>query len=243
MFETATAVADPEEVVADPEEVVLLNPRGQPIGRAAKAEIHGARTPLHLAFSIFLFDDRGRMLMQQRAWSKQTWPGIWSNACCGHPMPGEPLAAAARRRLREELGLKDIELHLALPHFRYRASHAGVEENEICPVFAAYCDREPEPNPEEVAATRWIDWQTFLQEEADTTKLDDPDFSPWSRLEAAALKGTIWGCEWPRSSGAGSPAGSPSYKASTGKNQRAFRFAEAPTKRVKGSSIASSERR
>jgi len=123
------------------------------------------------------------MLVQQRAWSKQTWPGVWSNACCGHPAPGEPVAEAAQRRLAEELSLHDIRLKLALPHFRYRAEHLGVVENEICPVFIGLCLTEPTPNNDEVAATDWVDWEAFIR--------NDPAFdaySPWSKWEAAQLK-------------------------------------------------------
>lgn len=166
------------------EEVVLLDAAGHPIGRASKASVHGRRTPLHLAFSIFLFDGNGGMLMQQRAWSKKTWPGIWSNACCGHPMPGEALEAAAHRRLADELGLSGIKLKLALPNFRYRASYQGVEENEICPVFIGRCTNEPTPNPDEVAAVNWIDWESFARNAATYG-----DYSPWSKWEAAELRG------------------------------------------------------
>lgn len=170
------------------EQVVLLSPEGQAIGYADKSIIHTAQTPLHSAFSIFLFNRKGEMLLQQRAWSKQTWPGIWSNACCGHPAPGEPLEAAARRRLREELGLfHTIPLQLVLPYFRYRAEFMGIVENEICPVFIGACEDTPAPNPLEVAATRWHTWQSFLDDEAHSDKVNDPRFSPWSRLEAAAL--------------------------------------------------------
>lgn len=181
---------EPSPTTETIEEVILLDPTGRAIGRANKADIHKATTPLHLAFSVFLFDGRGKMLIQQRAWSKKTWPGIWSNACCGHPMPGETLEAAAHRRLYEELGITGVELKLALPRFRYRASYQGVEENEICPVFVGIFDQEPNPNPSEVAATDWIDWNRFIQEEADLAKLDDLTFSPWARMEAAALKAT-----------------------------------------------------
>ena len=79
-----------------PEEVVLLSNEGRAIGRANKAAVHTKNTPLHYAFSIFIFNSRGQMLVQQRAWSKPTWPSIWSNACCGHPLPGEALENAAQ---------------------------------------------------------------------------------------------------------------------------------------------------
>ncbi len=165
------------------EEVVLLDENGCAIGRADKARIHTKDTPLHSAFSIFLFDRNRQMLVQQRAWSKQTWPGVWSNACCGHPAPGESVTDAAHRRLAQELGLEDIQLELALPHFRYRAEYLGVVENETCPVFIGLCDTAPNPEPEEVAAVDWIDWQRFA--EMDPTYAD---YSPWSKWEAAGLR-------------------------------------------------------
>jgi isopentenyl-diphosphate delta-isomerase len=164
------------------EEVVLLDHNGTAVGRADKARIHSMDTPLHSAFSIFLFNRSGEMLVQQRAWSKQTWPGIWSNACCGHPLPGESLEAAAHRRLADELGLEGLQLTLALPNFRYRAEYLGVVENEICPVFIGFCEACPCPNSDEVAATDWIDWTAFVE--------NDPQFdhySPWSKWEAAQL--------------------------------------------------------
>jgi len=164
------------------EEVVLLDHNGSAVGRADKSRIHTMDTPLHSAFSIFLFNRSGEMLVQQRAWSKKTWPGIWSNACCGHPLPGEPLEVAAHRRLGDELGLHKIKLTLALPNFRYRAEYLGVVENEICPVFIGFCEAIPQNNPNEVAATDWIDWEAFVE--------NDPrfaDYSPWSKWEAEQL--------------------------------------------------------
>lgn len=164
------------------EEVVLLDENSRAIGRADKQRIHTKDTPLHSAFSIFLFNRKGQMLVQQRAWSKQTWPGVWSNACCGHPAPGESVADAAQRRLAQELGLKEVHLQLALPDFRYRAEYLGIVENEICPVFIGQCESCPEFDPVEVAAVDWIDWQAFAQA--------DPafaDYSPWSKWEAKQL--------------------------------------------------------
>jgi isopentenyl-diphosphate delta-isomerase len=170
------------------ERVVLLDEAGRCIGSANKAAVHTRHTPLHSAFSIFLFNSAGEMLVQQRAWTKKTWPGIWSNACCGHPAPGEELQLAAQRRLSQELGLHGIELQLALPRFRYRAEYLGIVENEICPVFIGRCQREPRLNPAEVAHFDWVDWAAFTQ--AAQAADENPrfaHFSPWSLLEAKAL--------------------------------------------------------
>lgn len=165
------------------EQVVLLNDRRQVIGVADKSSIHTMDTPLHSAFSIFLFNEKRQILVQQRAWSKKTWPGVWSNTCCGHPAPGETLLAAAKRRLVQELGLYDIRLQLALPDFRYRAEYCGVVENEFCPVFIGSCNSEPTPNPIEVEAVDWVNWDAFVNQ--------DPIFasySPWSKWEAKLLQ-------------------------------------------------------
>ncbi|RYY48065.1 MAG: isopentenyl-diphosphate Delta-isomerase [Actinomycetales bacterium] len=114
--------------------VVLLEDDGTPAGTAPRLSVHGTETPLHQAFSLHLFDDQGRVLLTRRALSKLTWPGVWTNSCCGHPRPGEALEDAVRRRLREELGVEVDDLRIVLPDFRYRAVDAsGVVENEICP--------------------------------------------------------------------------------------------------------------
>jgi isopentenyl-diphosphate Delta-isomerase len=149
-----------------PELVVLLDAEGRPAGSMAKAEVHGPDTPLHLAFSVYLFDSGGRLLATRRALHKRTWPGVWTNSCCGHPAPGEDPADAARRRLGQELGLRPDRLELVLPAFAYRAVAAdGIVENELCPVFLAHLDGDPEPaptpDPAEVAEWRWVPWQVF----------------------------------------------------------------------------------
>ena len=174
-------------IATPPEHVVLLDLDGNPIGTMDKRSVHTANTPLHSAFSIFLFDGKGNMLSQQRAHSKKTWPGIWSNACCGHPASGESHLDAAHRRLEQELGLTQIELMNALPNFRYRAELDGIVENEICPVFIGQCSAEPTPNPKEVAATEWIPWKTFADSCKGLTQTRFDSFSPWSHLEGQLL--------------------------------------------------------
>lgn len=127
------------------------------------------------------------MLAQQRAFSKKTWPGIWSNACCGHPYPHEPLLDAANRRLKEELDLEGIDLTIALPNFRYRAQYDGIVENEICPVLIGKCQQKTNPNPSEVAAIDWIPWQAFANACNATTDTYLDSFSPWSLMEGRLL--------------------------------------------------------
>lgn len=169
----------------DPDEelIVYCDNAGTPIGTAPKLASHNADTKLHLAFSVFIFNDKAELLLQQRALSKKTWPGVWSNSCCGHVMPDETFEAAARRRLKYELGLSIGELHLVLPDFRYRAEKDGIVENEICPVFVGFTNTEPRPNSDEVNAVRWVDWKEFVVEVADPGN----GYSPWAREEVELL--------------------------------------------------------
>ena len=169
-------------VVTD-ELVVLLSPDGRPAGTARKAEVHGAVTPYHLAFSCYVFGVDGRFLVTRRALSKLTWPGVWTNSCCGHPGPGESGEAAVRRRLAHELGLAPTGLELALPDFSYRASLDGVEEHELCPVWLARVDSDPSPNPSEVGEWEWVAWPDFV----DRAERPDRDLSPWAREQVALL--------------------------------------------------------
>ncbi len=169
-----------------PDEVVLVDDAGRPLGTAPRLEVHTADTPLHLAFSVHLLDPHGRTLLTRRALSKRTWPGVWTNTCCGHPRPGEAPGDAVRRRVREELGLTLGDLEVVLPDFRYRAVDAGgVVEHEICPVHLAVVDHAPEPAPDpaEVAEHAWVPWADL---HAAATALPAV-FSPWMVLQLREL--------------------------------------------------------
>ncbi len=140
------------------EYVVLVDDAGNPIGRAAKAGVHTADTPLHLAFSCHIFDRDGRVLITRRSLSKRAWPGVWTNSVCGHPAPDEPDTDAVRRRAQRELGVDVDDVRIALPDFRYTATDAsGIVENEICPVYMATVAGELHPDPSEVCEYRWAD--------------------------------------------------------------------------------------
>src|SRR4030095_13744394 len=115
------------------------------------------------------------------ALTKKTWPGVWTNTCCGHPAPGEPVVRAVRRRLTYELGLSPRELVPLLPDFRYRAELDGVVENEICPVYGARVAADPVLNEDEVAEFRWVDWDAVLAGGI------DKELSPWCRLQLDLL--------------------------------------------------------
>lgn len=171
------------------ERVVLLSEDAEPIGTELKSLVHTGETPLHSAFSIFLFDRRGQMLVQRRALHKATWAGVWSNACCGHPEPGESLMSAANRRLKEELGLEGVSLKVALPSFRYRAKWRGVWENEVCPVLIGRVDdsHNIEINTDEVESVGWLSWEEFYSSITRSEDHEYTHFSPWCLLETKLL--------------------------------------------------------
>lgn len=141
----------------DDDLVVLLDDDLNPCGTAPRAEVHTTDTPLHLAFSCYVLAENGDVLVTRRALTKATWPGVWTNAFCGHPRPGEDMADAVARRALDELGLTLKGLQQVLPEFRYRAVDAsGRVENELCPVWFATTDDEPRPDPDEVMDVRWV---------------------------------------------------------------------------------------
>ncbi|WP_295656721.1 isopentenyl-diphosphate Delta-isomerase [uncultured Nocardioides sp.] len=169
-----------------PELVVLLSEDGTPIGTALKSEVHHGETPLHLAFSCYVFDRDDRLLLTRRAWEKKTWPGAWTNSCCGHPGPAESVADAVVRRVEQELGVRVTELELVLPGFRYRAVMAdGTVENEICPVYVARCDDPATlaPDADEVAEHEWVDWTSFRDDVLHGRR----DVSPWCVEQVEAM--------------------------------------------------------
>lgn len=167
------------------DEVTLLSADGDAIGVAAKDTVHTPDTALHLAFSCYVLDDRGRLLVTRRALSKRTWPGVWTNSFCGHPRPGEVMTDAVHRRAQDELGLSVTGVTLVLPDYRYRAVDAsGIVENEICPVHIALADGELSPSPDEVAEWAWVDPQDF----ADAVAAAPFAFSPWLVEQLALLR-------------------------------------------------------
>lgn len=131
-----------------------MDERNRAAGRAEKWAVHRDGL-LHRAFSIFLVDARGRLLLQQRSRAKYHSGGLWANTCCGHPRPGERTLRAAHRRLGEELGVS-ARLRYAF-RARYRtALPNGLTENEIVYVFFGVSPGPARPNPAEVARTGWI---------------------------------------------------------------------------------------
>ena len=158
--------------------LILVDEDDRQIGTLPKAAGHLGDGRLHRAFSVFLFDLRGSVLIQQRAAGKMLWPGYWSNSCCSHPRPGEEIQLAAERRVREEL---ELECRLRfLYKFRYQARFGEVgSEHELCYVYAGFPRGVLKVDPAEIADHRWISPEDLTRAIA-----DDPDrFSPWMKME------------------------------------------------------------
>jgi isopentenyl-diphosphate delta-isomerase len=137
--------------------VVLVDPSGAVQGEAAKLEAHRPPGRLHLAFSVFLYRDDGRTLLQQRAAAKYHFPLVWANACCSHPGPGEELVRSAEERVREELGWSTTLTDVGSFVYRATCPSSGLVEHELDHVLVGRAEGDPVPDPSEVAATRWVD--------------------------------------------------------------------------------------
>ena len=141
------------------EMVVLVDPQDRELGQMEKLAAHREGL-LHRAFSVFIFNTKGELLMQQRAPTKYHSAGLWSNTCCGHPRPGEALADAGERRLVEEMGLS-VKLRPVF-NFTYTAKlEGGLVEKEIDHVLLGSVDIDPKPDPEEACDWRWVDRATL----------------------------------------------------------------------------------
>jgi isopentenyl-diphosphate Delta-isomerase len=157
-------------------EVILVNERDEPTGRMEKMEAH-RQGALHRAFSVFIFDHQGRMLLQQRAMNKYHSGGLWTNACCSHPAPGEDTQAAARNRLREELGF-DAEIK-PLFTFTYKATFEnGLIEHEFDHVFIGNYEGNILPDNAEVMDYKY----ESLHEIEAALKQHPENFTAWFRI-------------------------------------------------------------
>jgi len=143
------------------EEVILVNEKDEVIGRMEKMDAHKTGV-LHRAFSIFIFNDRQEMLLQQRSLNKYHSGGLWTNACCSHPRPGENTLQAAQRRLKEEMGFDTILREVF--DFTYRATFDnGLTEWEFDHVFVGYYDGVLHPNKEEVESYTFYSMDTIQE--------------------------------------------------------------------------------
>ncbi|MEU4145783.1 isopentenyl-diphosphate Delta-isomerase [Streptomyces parvulus] len=170
----ATATHSSSNGTADAILLELVDENGVTIGTAEKLSAHQPPGRLHRAFSVFLFDERGRLLIQQRALGKYHSPGVWSNTCCGHPYPGEAPFAAAARRTYEELGVSPSLLAEAgTVRYNHPDPASGLVEQEYNHLFVGLVQAEPRPDPEEVAGTAFVSSAELSERHARDT------FSAW----------------------------------------------------------------
>lgn len=171
--------AGASEVAADSEFLILVDEADREVGYLNNTVCHQGAGVLHRAFSLLIFNDKGELLLQQRAASKRLWPLYWSNSCCSHPRRCETLTTAIHRRLHEELGLS-CPLQF-LFRFRYQAqfNEAGAE-HELCSVYVGRCNGPVRINRDEILAWRWISPEALQVELAEA---GGEQFTPWFKLE------------------------------------------------------------
>ncbi|RMH74166.1 MAG: isopentenyl-diphosphate Delta-isomerase [Gemmatimonadetes bacterium] len=164
------------------EHLILVDEQDRQIGTGEKHAVHIAGQ-LHRAFSIFVFNSAGKLLIHQRAFHKYHSGGLWTNTCCSHPRTGETLNESIHRRLMEEMGFDcTLEEYFS---FIYRAEFEnGLIEHELDHVFVGHYEGDPNPNPEEVAAWKWAD-PAMLQQDINA---HPSRYTPWFKL---ALPGVL----------------------------------------------------
>ncbi len=170
-------------VSSEAEELILVDSENNETGHLSKAACHDGDGVLHRAFSVFLFDSAGRLLLQQRGRTKRLWPGFWSNSCCSHPRRGESMEFATSRRLRDELNL-DTELEY-IYRFSYQARYEDLgSEHELCHVYLGRVDGEVDFNRHEIEAVRFVRPDALDEEIEGRAAL----FTPWFKSEWRALR-------------------------------------------------------
>lgn len=175
---------DNRVVSFDSERLILVDADDREVGHASKANAHAGRGILHRAFSLFVFNPAGELLLQQRAPGKPLWPGYWANSCCSHPRGGEDMDTATQRRLSEELGFAcPLEF---IYKFQYHAEFGDAgSETELCWVYVGRSDAPVHVNPTEIAAWRYVKPAALDREIADTPER----FTPWLKMEWQRLRG------------------------------------------------------
>jgi isopentenyl-diphosphate delta-isomerase len=165
--------------VPDSDPLILVDEADREVGHLGKAECHAGRGVLHRAFSLFVFNPNGELLLQQRAALKRLWPLYWSNSCCSHPRRAETMEAATTRRLVEELGLSCPLRFLFKFQYQAQFDPAGAE-NELCSVFIGRSSQVLRINESEIHAWRWISPEALCAEMSGEAAAS---FTPWFLIE------------------------------------------------------------
>ncbi len=175
---TMTSNTRYENVSSESELLILVDENDNEIGTISKADAHDANGTLHRAFSLFIFNDKGELLLQQRSPEKRLWGGYWSNSCCSHPRAGEQMDEAVHRRLEQELGIA-AKLEYVYK-FIYQADFEGQgAEHELCWVYVGTSSDEVKANTAEIDDWRWVSRDTL---DAELSAMPER-FTPWFKLE------------------------------------------------------------
>jgi len=166
------------------DQLIFVDKNDNELGYVNKAKCHDGDGVLHRAFSLFIFNGSGELLLQQRSAEKRLWPLHWSNSCCGHPIRGETMEQATDRRLEEELGMAaNLEF---IYKFSYQAkfgTHGS--EHELCSVFLGSSDQAFIANPLEIADARYVTADQLGEEIKGSPEI----FTPWFKMEWERLSG------------------------------------------------------
>jgi isopentenyl-diphosphate delta-isomerase len=164
------------------EYVLLVNKNDQPLGTMEKITAH-EKGELHRAFSVFVFNNKGELMLQKRASEKYHSGGLWTNTVCSHPKAGEDIAASAKRRMMEEMGF-ECDISKAFT-FIYKSNVGdGLTEHEYDHVFFGYSDTVPNPNPEEVEDWKYVDMDWLNQD----VKENPNDYTVWFKIALKEVK-------------------------------------------------------
>ena len=163
------------------EKIILVDKKDRAIGTGEKMQVHKAGK-LHRAFSIFVFNSRGELLLQKRASGKYHSGGLWTNTCCSHPRAGEKLEQAVHRRLKQEMGF-DCPLKEAFSFIYKVRFEDGIYEHEFDHVFVGRHEGTPAPNPEEVEG-----WKRVSMKELKKDIRKNPgNYTYWLRIAVGKL--------------------------------------------------------
>ena len=172
-----------EIVSNDREPLILVDASDREIGYLDKTACHDGGGVLHRAFSLFIFNPAGELLLQRRASSKRLWPSFWSNSCCSHPRLGEAMDEAVQRRMGQEIGLQTPVSFVYKFEYQARFGTLGTE-HELCSVYIGQTSQEPTINTTEIDEWRWI---SAIDLDAELAASQDR-FTPWFQMEWQRLR-------------------------------------------------------
>jgi len=166
------------------EEIILVDEKDNPIGYEEKIKAHENGGKLHRAFSIFIFNFKGKMLLQLRSKKKHHFKGLWTNACCSHPRKGEELENAVHRKLKQELGFDTYLKEIFSFVYKATDSESGLTEHEFDHVFVGEYNGEPNLNPEEADDCKWMNTDKIKKDLEKNPK----KYTPWFKIAFEKIK-------------------------------------------------------